>query len=64
MQAVSKSYSPYTDERFVGIDITFRLVDLGAAGQATPGSSGVEGFSVLEQPAAEQVKMVQYGLSC
>ena len=25
-----------------GIDITFRLVDLEAAGQATPGSSGAE----------------------
>lgn len=49
MQAVSKSYNPYTDERFVGIDITFRLVDLEAAGQATPGSSGAEDFSVLEQ---------------
>ena len=47
MQAVSAAYNPYTDERFVGIDLVFRFVDLDAADQATPESNGVEDISVL-----------------
>lgn len=49
MQPVSNTYNPYTDERFVGISVTFKLLDLEAAGQATPSSNGAEGFSDLMQ---------------
>lgn len=49
MQPVSKTYNPYTDERFVGISVTFQLIDLEAAGQATPSSNGAETFSDLMQ---------------
>lgn len=49
MQMVRAGYDPYTDERIVGISITFRLVDLEAAAQATPSSNGAEAFSDLAQ---------------
>lgn len=39
----------YADRRRVGIDITFKLLDLEAAGDATPSSSGEEQFSALSE---------------
>lgn len=47
MQPVPKTYNPYTDERFVGISVAFKLLDLEAAGQATPSSNGAESLSRL-----------------
>lgn len=47
MQPVSKTYNPYTDERFVNIAVTFRLVDVDAADEATPSSNGAESISRL-----------------
>lgn len=39
----------YPDRRRVGIDITFKLIDTEAAGEATPTSSGAESFSRLRE---------------
>ena len=45
--AVSNTYNPYTDERFVDIHITFRLEDVDAKDEATPSSNGAESISRL-----------------
>ncbi len=49
MQPVSAHYNAYPDVREVGVGVTFRLVDVGAAGNAAVSSNGAEPISILSQ---------------
>ena len=49
MQQTSPSYNPYTDERYVGIGISFQLMDPDAAGDATASATYPTAFSQPSQ---------------
>lgn len=53
MQPVNPTFEPYSTDRFVDAEITFKLVDIRAAGNASPSVTGKEPVSNLSQLVRE-----------